>query len=351
MLKSGKGIKLSGLILLILILGTCTLLYFNRGLSDSDVVFSVNGEPVQAGEFMLLLKNEHVAGTYNYFKARYGAEDQKDFWTQRFGKEIPVEYARSQTLNEARRIKLQQLLMDKYGIQSDISYAGFLQALKKENASRKDAVAKGKAIYGPQEYDEIGYYRYVLSNNIEKLKRKIEETEIQISDDDLRKKYEEYKGTSYRMPDYIKVLVISKPFDEGKTSREQALGAMNSALNEIKNGSSFEEVAKRYNKSGDADLLVFDEKSARTNSLSNPELKAAVDKLGIGEISEIIDTGYDYEIIKCLDKKTDRYQSFEEVKNNVRIRAADENFEKMLDDMVNSAEIKVNDKIYNKIFP
>lgn len=177
----------------------------NNDVEDIQTVATMNGEPIQIPEFMLILNNNYVAKTYNYFSNNYGVKNYKDFWTTVYGNEKPIDYAKNLALKELIRIKSEQILMKEYGVANDISYGSFLNELEQENKRRKIAVDNNQVIYGPIEYSEYQYFSHVFANHVVELKKKLEKETFNINESDLRALYENVKE-EYFMDSYqIKV--------------------------------------------------------------------------------------------------------------------------------------------------
>ena len=156
------------------------------------------------------------ANVFSYFVQKYGVTDSAKFWTTRFQGEIPIEVLKQKTLDKLKRIKTEQIVMKKNGIANDISYSGFLDKLKAENERRKKAVEKKQAIYGPQQYDAIGYYDILHGNRIEELKNKLADKELSSTEEEIKNAYDENKETSYKKIDSIKYEKIVIPYLDEK---------------------------------------------------------------------------------------------------------------------------------------
>lgn len=319
--------------------------------SDFDPALTVNGQPVAAGEFRMHLSFVYVAKTYSYFKEKYGADPGKDFWTTSYGGEIPIRYAREKTLQDEVRIKVQQILMKENGIVDDIGYEGFLKSLKEENEKRQEAVKKGLVIYGPEQYGANEYFDYQLSNNVFKLKEKLFTVELAVSEEDMRNKYESDKDKQYRLPDFVKLEKITIPFGSGANERESAKQLITKAKRMIDSGAAFGKVASQFNRDGKAEEQIFDETTGRNDGYLYPELKAVAGSIEPGQISGPIEVKGEFVIVKCTDKKTNRYQSYADVKDKVRTAFMDEQYELIIDKLVGEAQVQINQEVYEKIYP
>lgn len=321
----------------------------NSKVSDNDTALTVNDEPVAAGEFRMLMGFAHVAKTYSYFQEKYGADTSKDFWTTSYGGETPILYVREKTLADEVRIKLQQILMKENGIVSDISYEGFLKSLKEENQKRQEAVKKDQVIYGPEQYGPNEYFDYQLSNNVYKLKEKLFSDAV--NEEELRKQYEADKDKQYSMPDFMKFEKITIPFGSDAVEKEKAEQMIMKAKRMLDSGTAFENVAEQFNRDGKVEEHILDETTARNDHYLHPELKAVAGSMEAGQISGLIETKDEFIIVKCTDKVSNRYQSYVDVKDKVRISYMDEKYEEVIDKQVGEAHVRINQEVYDSIYP
>jgi foldase protein PrsA len=135
--------------------------------------------------------------------------------------------------------------------------------------------------------------------------RKILEPTITITDEEIKKTYDENKE-SFATPEQVKashILVETKEDAEA-------------ILKELKGGADFATMAKEKSKDGSAsqggDLGYF----GRGDMV--PEFEEAAFKLNVGEISEVVQSNFGFHIIKVTDKKAAATPTFEEKKEEIR---------------------------------
>ncbi|MCM3746416.1 peptidylprolyl isomerase [Paenibacillus pasadenensis] len=319
-------------------------------LADSAEVLTVNNEPVTAREFRMIMNSGPVAETYAYFQKKHGAAPGKNFWESNFGGEIPIDYARGKTVEALVRIKLNQLLMKQNGVKPDLSYRTFIAGWQKENARRKAAVAKGEPIYGPVEYSESEYFRYVLTNDEVALKDRLEQGEFKLTEEELRARYKAAKP-QFRLPDSIKLDKIEIRFDpESSAGREAAKRIIGEAQLQLTGGASFESVQKKYNKNGQMLVQLFDETTQRNDDVIYSGMKAIAEQLQQGQMSEVIETVGSYVILRCSERETNRYKPLTEVQDSLKSAYVEEQLKKRLDEQVKSAEVQLNESVYRRMF-
>lgn len=345
--KVGVGVLIT---VVAIFITTFTFVLVQSGkLTENSIVAKVDGEPITVREFTANLKYRYYASTFTYFNIKYGAEQSADFWTEKFGNESPAAYARENTLKYLVGIKVQQKLMKEYGIVTDISYKSFLKALGAENESRHQAVLKKKIIYGPEVLGENEYFEYTFNQNIESLKEKLGESVFQVSENELRKEYEEEKKTVYSLPDYIKLEVISVPRNQTESGTKEGRKLIESAMKELKAGRDFDKVSMKYNEDGKVHERVVDENSLKRDSQL---IKEEAAKVQAGQISGIIDMQEEgYQIIKCVERINNRFKDFEAEKQNINKAYVTKEYNDMVAKLVQAADVKIEQSVYTRILP
>ncbi|NQX67145.1 peptidyl-prolyl cis-trans isomerase [Paenibacillus alba] len=328
--------------IIVVVLLCCTAFFFRNQVEDDQTVATVNGEPIRASEFMLIMNNNYVAKTYNYFSNKYGVKDYKDFWNTVYGNEKPIDYAKSLALKEWIRIKSEQILMKQYGVVSDMTYASFLNELEKENNRRKTAVANNQVIYGPVEYSEYQYFSHEFTNQVIELKKNLAKEKFKLTENELKAAYEQLKEEYFRESYDIKVEKISMK----KSERSDEV--MRDLHKNLQKADSIEKL-----KSVDKDIAVetqtLNETTAKTDYDVNPQLLTEAQKLKVGEISDIIDENNRLTIIKTIENKERGIQSYDKVKEQVQSRILDEKYEDLVQHIIKDAKVKVVDQVFNRL--
>lgn len=157
-----------------------------------------------------------------------------------------------------------------------------------------------------------------------------------ISDDDLRKQYQE-NIDSYRIPERVKVRHIlikttGKPKDEVPKLKAKA----EDLLKQLQHGADFADLAKKNSddtgsaeKGGELGWIV------RGQTVPNFEKTAF--SLKPGELSGLVETEYGYHIIQVEDKQPAHVQSFEEVRPQLLADAQKDFSTTALDKAISSA--------------
>ena len=317
-------------------------------INDSAVVFLVNGEPVTVTEFKLEMHQGHLAATYGYFYQKHGAQDCKDFWTSRFNRENPLEYAKEQTLAALKERKVQQIQFKKYGIRDDISFSQFQKDLKKENQHRKEALADNQVIYGPVEFQEYNYLNYCFSNDLIKLKEVLAADVFSITETDLKKHYNAVKKVKYKIPNKFNIQRLW--VQEKPTAALHELFA--ALLDASQKGVDFPSLAAGFSTERfkvNYETRKFNEDTAGYDERRFLEIKQIVATLSLNEISGVIRNQGFLNIIKLISRETMGFYCFDKTKENVHRDYVEKLYEHYLHDLLSRAKVKINKKVYHTI--
>ena len=170
------------------------------------------------------------------------------------------------------------------------------------------------------------------------LKKKLE-AEIKLTDDDLKKVYEQYKE-KFKTGEQIRASHIL--VKDEKTAQDVEA--------QLKKGANFADLAKKYStdstKDKGGDLGWFDK------GKMVPEFDKAAFALKDGETSGIVKTNFGYHIIKVTGKRPAGYAPFDEVKDQIKAAILpskqQEVFQKVKTDLKKDAKIEIKDPAFKK---
>ncbi len=142
-------------------------------------------------------------------------------------------------------------------------------------------------------------------------------TQVKVDEADLREYYAQHLS-DYRVPDRVKVAhILFKT--TGKTPAEVATIEKTAAdvLNQVRAGGDFGDLAKKY--SEDTTAQAGGELGWLVHGQTVPEFDNIAFSLKPGEMSGLVKTMYGIHILKVEDKQMAHLQSFDEVKNSIRV--------------------------------
>jgi hypothetical protein len=316
-------------------------------------VAKVNDDPICPRLFeRCLSRNRFFA--YQYFKDKYGARGGRDFWTTSYDGEVPNEWLKQRTVKECVRIKIELGLAQENVVIADSSYAAFLQALEKENQSRREYLAAGLPIYGPQQYKEDEFFLYVMNNMRITLQKRLWHNRLHASEETLREYYESIKGKHYDRGNRVKVWGIAIHYGQREgypdaLTRDEAKVKIEEAKERLEKGERFEGLASEYNENGSLNEEVFDFENRSADKTHRYMRRLEAMKLAEGETSGIFEDMSAFFIVKCIEREDLGYRPFEEVRHNVRSHYTGEKYAELIDDLVRNAKVEINESVYDEI--
>ncbi len=309
--------------LILIVLATITLLASsdNNNTEKKSVVATVDGYKITKAELdrqvSILMPRSFFHATVTPEKLK---EVEKDALKELVKKHLLLKYA------EKRGYKIADSILDREEKKIRKAFGSdenFEAGLKRANLT----------------YDD---FRRELRNDLLMQKLYDKEIRVKLDDDDLKKYYENNKY-KFKRPEKIKIRLIylrNDPTDP--KGREKALKRAQEAMEKIKGGEEFADVASKYSnamsriKGGDMGFI-------HKGMLDEPIEKTAY-SLKKGEISEIIETPKGFYIIKLEEISPAVQLKFDEVKKNLKkelvAKYEKQNLDRILDEMKKTAKIE-----------
>lgn len=171
------------------------------------------------------------------------------------------------------------------------------------------------------------------------LKKRVE-TDAKVSDDDLKKFYDQNKDKFKTGEQFRASHILVKTEKEAKDIAAQ-----------IKAGGNFEELAKKYSVDASAsrggDLGWFGKGSMV------PAFEKAATALKEGQVSDVVKSDFGYHIIKLTGKRPAGIRPFEEVKDQIKAAIMpskqQEVFQKIKEELKKSAKINIKEDVLNSM--
>jgi hypothetical protein len=137
---------------------------------------------------------------------------------------------------------------------------------------------------------------------------------------------------SYTQPAQVKWQQVWISYDK-HGGKKAALSVVDQAVAELKAGSDFSEVARKYSDGAMAkDGGQWD--WTQKGSLANAEVDRLLFELQVGEIGRVIAGDKAYQIVRVTDRRPDRVTPFEEVQEELRKEIMAEKEQKLREDVV-----------------
>ncbi|MEX1232651.1 MAG: peptidylprolyl isomerase [Planctomycetaceae bacterium] len=132
---------------------------------------------------------------------------------------------------------------------------------------------------------------------------------------DLLNYYQSHRE-EYAVPSRVKWQVIIVPFSTSLEKKE-ARGKAQQALDELVQGTPFEQVAKKYSSGPTAAKGGHWNDWTTKGSLADEKLEQLLYEIPIGEISAPYESDGDFRIVRVIDRNEAGYRSFEELQSDI----------------------------------
>ena len=153
--------------------------------------------------------------------------------------------------------------------------------------------------------------------------------EISVQDDDVSAFYQKHK-TSYNRPRQFRASHILVKVDPALTLEDKATLKEKAESLHVRavNGEDFHDLA--YFNSDDRTKYVGGDIGLFHEGQTVPEFETALQKMQVGDISELVKTLFGYHIIKLTEKNEPRQLLFNEVADKIRTQLVDKQREELL---------------------
>lgn len=303
--------------------------------SENKIVATVNGQDITLGNYeKLLALNKSSMETY------YGS----DIWSQEVEDGKTYEEMLKEVVLETMigsEVIYQQAEKDKVAptdeqIQEQID--SFNESMKNDTDSQEEFKKMGI----DEEFLKFQFARDLANTN---LQEKFEE-DTKISEDEMKKYYEENKDDFYTDTVTASHILIKTIDDDGNelsdAKKKEAKKTAEEALAKVKAGEDFAEVAKEYSEDSSAssggELGTFGRGKMVT------EFEDAAFAMKAGEISDIVETEYGYHIIKVTER-VDKQETYDDVKDQIKTTLASEKYTEYVEKLKKDSTIEQKEDI------
>lgn len=174
---------------------------------------------------------------------------------------------------------------------------------------------------------------------------------LKISDEEMKKYYEEHKVDYYKDEVKASHILISTVDDNGKelseAKKKEAKKKAEEVLKKAKSGEEFSELAKEYSDDPGSAANGGDLGYFTKGQMVQPFEEAAF-SLKSGEISGLVESEYGYHIIKVYDK-IDKQLTFDEVKDEIKKTLTDDKYMESIEAITKKAKVEKNESVIKKV--
>ncbi|AXG81791.1 hypothetical protein [Streptomyces paludis] len=306
------------------------------GHRDGEKVASLDGEPVTRDELLFQMRRLAPA-VQNELRATYRLKDVTD-WNARAGDRTALQRLTSRALDEIRRDRATLVLAKEQGLIGSVGHADFLAALARENASRAEAIAAGRTVYGVTEFTAEEFYTHRLTELATGLRKRLgadADGPLRVTDAEVRRAFDSDRGswsanaTTYR---YTRLVVpVPDGASAGDTARVQRRVTAAGRLSAVTGVPGAELTTGTYDGGATTGLNAHDQ-----------DLMAVLGTLAPGRISEPV-TGTGHVTYYELDgKDVDEEKAFADYSRRIRQSLVEKKFAQYLQRRVDASTTDVD---------
>ena len=149
----------------------------------------INGTEISEEEYLQAVKDVRY-DVAAYFAGEYGALEEGGFWSGEYGGEVPCEKLADEAVERLKYIHAVYGLAEEKGYIDDAGYEALVRRLEDENASRKEKIEAGEAVYGLSEYTLDLFMEYEISSFKERYCNDTENEGMDLTEEEIREHYE-----------------------------------------------------------------------------------------------------------------------------------------------------------------
>ena len=195
------------------------------------------------------------------------------------------------------------------------------KAMMEQRLKEVQAQFRSEAVFAHKLADQgmsLDQYKTELNTDLymDRIIKKEIEPKIQVPESDSRDYYEKNKS-KFASQEKIRASIILLKFNpsKGKAGEQDVLKKFESILDQVKNGTDFAAVARKYSEDSLAtkggDLGFF------THKQMLPAFSDRAFKMKVGEVSDIFRTGHGFHVLKVTDKKPAQISPFTAEKEKI----------------------------------
>ena len=321
-----------------------------------EVALVVDREVVTLDEFNWFMDQERV-GVFEYFKTKCNFDYDKDFWTRACEGTTPRALLQKKTVDRVAREKVEQILFRELGLIQEVRYSAFLENLEKLNRDREQAVKDGRVIYGPVRYTQLQYYGHWKATLQIQAKGKLAQDRLPVGEQEVRAYCDQNKDR-FKAADTTTLEIVTiepKQESDAEKCRGKVASAAEAILSKTRAGQGLEHVLQGYADNADIKLSRRRVDSLDTERVGEQfaggENAEKVLALAPGQCVSVDDSGGTVRIIKCISKTAGKYVPFETVKERVRARCLDRQYDRLVDELAKKADVRINQQALDLLLP
>lgn len=264
--------------------------------SVPEAIVTVNGSPVYEEEFSMLLKDNWLRYEGELCRRMEVPVDQTLLGFLGNDESKYHQLLLEEHIKTLTDMRVQQALAEEYGVlESSFSYEGLLADMEAENQERQKKIADGEIVYGVTEFDIASYYGYFMSNLSTDILEKLPDEILSVTDA-MAEEY--YQGlTVPTLIDGERLNYTIYDVSRVQSAEPEEISAVAEAVKEeLASGRDGEVIwgSQRFL----AEQVHWDQEALRRMVRQGSNVEEALLSLAVKEISDVVDTGESFLIVR-----------------------------------------------------
>lgn len=317
-------------------------------------VMTVNEDGISREEFLWFMEQERPA-VFQFFYEHYKLTDGANFWNEVRDGITPRIMLLQNTIRRLTREKVEQGVFLTFGLTTDISYQVMLDQLAAVNQERLKAENQHKVLFGPVAFNQLAFYANWKSRLQLRAKEKMAAERLNLTDKVLRHFYFSHKQL-FRSTDKWNLEIFSidsLPPDQAASS--DANFAAKEILQKTLAGQSAEQILQASDHSNEIKIIHerFDDldRDRLGELFSNDNTLQKVFKLKAGQSILLSRPNGHVQVVRCCKKISADYLPFEQVRDTVKRRYLDKQYDEWVTSLSKSARVELNKKEMDSLLP
>lgn len=313
--------------------------------TENTVSFHLGSQQVTTPIFKQVMEQQIGQVTLELQQKGYATGDQA-FWTEEKDGQKPVELLKDRTMEQLRKLAAAYELAKEEGIEPEGGLGGVINRMEQENKDRAQKIQNGQVVYGLSNFSFSPYVEYELSWMESQYCVDLDNPNMQISDEERQRYYEENKQTQFQKNDdialdYIRIDCADLDQQQIETRKAQLV----ELSGKISADNTLAQAAKQYPDLQD-DVEQMDLASSEVSSYTRiigDVLDYAAD-LTAGQATQVIDENGFLYLIQCTSRTVNDYMPMDQVVDNINKALREQRYQQLLEQKASELTFDGNDR-------
>lgn len=295
--------------------------------ANNGAIAIVNGDEITQEEFAYFISKDKAEVVNEYLASGDRTVDEA-FWLTPVDGEAPAERLKERALEDCVAAKLQLKRMKEAGIYEDISFAALRQLAQDYNQQ----AAAAEEVYGLRSIDMDQFYSYWIDTGVLELKNILAQGELEPTEQEVKDTYEQMKREAAQ--ETITVQLVQVP------QQDNMAGTLSEIAEKARSGENLKILLEQKGLEEYLSQVALLETQITDKTGEINQVVQQAFTLQQGEVGEVFSyRGMDC-LMKCEQRQTEGWYTFEEAEQVAREQAVSNKYDAMLRQMRAGAQVE-----------